>query len=192
MPRLSKAKTKAKPIPQPRGGKRKGAGRPKSTTTLERERDVKAVVLSQPHRKGNDLQWLAEPVGRILANSGTLTHKISRSALYESANRFAEAYSAWQGVVSSSRPFANSTAGTDGDMPEDHARYFEGRWMRAWRVLRAQGEMIEKSVFYSVIDPQPEDWRPPHWVCFGCIEGLKALASHFGIDIAEEDRLHAA
>lgn len=175
----------------PRGGKREGAGRPKSEATIERERDVKSVALAQPHRRGMALEWLAEPVGRILASSGTLTSKISRSALYDSANRFAESYSAWQGVASSSRPFANSSAGGDGEIETDRALYYTRRWMTAWAALRSAGERQEKAVFAAVIEPQAEDWRPPFWIVYGCIEGLKVLATHFGIDISEEDRRHA-
>lgn len=172
---------------QPRGGKREGAGRPKSETTIERERDVKAVALNQPHRRGMALEWLASPVGRILASSSHLLAGISASALHDSANRFSESYSKWQAVAGSTRPFANSTAGSNQDISTDQAERFRTQWAAAWRILRWSGERQEKAVFAVVIEPQPEDWRPPHWVVYGCIEGLKALATHYGIDYKNED-----
>lgn len=178
---------KQKAPTQPRGGKRKGAGRPKSEATIERERDVKAVALNQPHRRGDDLVWLWSAVGRLLTSSGHLTKGISRNALYEAANRFAEAYSKWQSVKSSPRPFANSAATGDAEISSDRAERFCRQWAEAWRALRLSGEMQEKAVFAVIIEPQAEDWRPPHWVVYGCIEGLKALATHYGIDFNEED-----
>ncbi len=182
--------TKRKPgkPTQQRGGKRNGAGRPKSEATIEKERDVKAVALAQPHRRGMALEWLAEPVGRILSSSGALTDKISRTALYESANRFSEKYQRWQSVAGSSRPFANSVAGADGHISQEQADKWRKQWGDAWRALRMAGERQEKAVFAVVIEPQAEDWQPPYWIVYGCIEGLKALADHFGIDYRGEDR----
>lgn len=183
MPRRKKRNTPA----QPRGGKRNGAGRPKSVATIERERDVKAVVLNQPHRLGSTSDWRSDAVGRLLDDARYPTSGLSKKGLYEAANRFAEAYSRWQGVVCSARPFANSAAGGDGDIPDSIAWRYQNAWLTAWGAVRHAGERQEKAVFAAVIEPQQEDWRPPFWIVYGCIEGLKALAHHFGIDISQED-----
>ncbi len=181
-------KKQSEAITNRKGGKRKGAGRPKSISTIEKERDVKSVALNQPHRRGAPLEWLASPVGRILASSSHLLAKTSANALHDSANRFAEAYSKWQSVVGAPRPFANSSAIGDADITPDRAERFRRQWADAWRALRQSGEMREKAVFAVIIDPQAEDWQPPHWVVYACIDGLKALANHFGIDFSEEDK----
>lgn len=178
---------KPRPPTKPRGGARKGAGRPKSETTVERERDVRMIAMNQPHRRGMALEWLCSPVGRILAQSAAELQNTSASALHESANRFAEKHQRWQSVVGAPRPFANSMAGSDVPLSDDQAEKFKRQWAEAWRALRYAGERQEKAVFAVVIEPQAEDWRPPFWIVYGCIEGLKALADHFGIDYRGSD-----
>lgn len=174
-----------------RGRKRKLINREpngRAQRSLQPLADVRTVAMNQPHRKGSASDRLASAVGRLIESGGYLCSGLSKSGLHESANRFAEAYSRWQSVVGSARPFANSTAGTDRDIEEEKANQYRKEWADAWRALRHSGERNERAVFITVIDPQAEDWRPPYWVMYACIEGLMVLADHFGIDIHGEDK----
>lgn len=174
-----------------KGRKRKAVPREKNgriKRSIQPQRDIRMLVLSQPHRKGSSSDRMISPVGRLIEASGYLTEGLSKEGLYDAANRFSGAYQKWQTVVGSSRPYANSAAATDIEIDDEQADRFRKNWMDAWRALRNTSNMTERAVFIAVIDPQAEDWVPPYWVMYACIDGLKALAAHFGLDINGEDK----
>jgi hypothetical protein len=180
----------------------------KGTTPGVREKrerppeDPRVVVLFQPHRRGSASDRLWCPVGRLLEMEGGHATGLSKSGLYEASQRFAEAYRAWQSVKGSKRPLANSASGSDAlercvypgpDIPceckgECPAMKWPKAWSDVWRELRGAGEAAEKAVFFTVIDPQPEDWHPPFWVQNACVHGLIAIAKHYGIEWDGEDK----
>jgi hypothetical protein len=167
-------------------GRREPNGDIVRISAAQKAEDMRAVVLAQPHRRGSPSDRLWCPVGRLIEEPGYLPSQMSKAGLYEAAMRFAEAHARWQGVVGSARPYANSTAG--GEMDDDQAVRYMRAWSDAWRELRQEGEMVERAVFAIVIDCNPEDYTPPHWIRHGALIGLVALAAHFGIDLDGADK----
>lgn len=176
-----------------RGRKRKivqreGNGRAKRSVPLQKQPDIREVAMNQPHRRGSASDRLGTTVGRFLEGAGYLRSGLSLKGLHDSANRFMDAHRIWQVSIGSPRPYANTAAARGEGMSEEETAKAQDNWVKAWRALRAQGPMIERAIFHMLIDPQPEDWRPPFWIQHSTIEGLCALADHFGIDINAEDK----
>ncbi len=88
----------------------------------------------------------------------------------------------------SRRPFASKASGGYHEISEEQADLFLRQWNNAWRALRQAGESEERAVFEAVIDPKAEDWQPPFWVEYSCIQGLIALCAHFRINVQGEDK----
>lgn len=167
---------------------REGNGRAKRSVPIQKQPDIREVAMNQPHRRGSASDRLGTPVGRFLEGSGYLTSGMSRNGLHEAAKRFADTHRIWQVSICAPRPFANAATGAGEGMTKAKTIQAQSDWMKAWRVIRDQGQMIERAIFHMLIDPQPEDWRPPFWIQHSTVVGLQALAWHFGIDISEEDK----
>lgn len=171
------------------GRKRKqGVARTPSGAVSRAGRDPRSVVLAQTHRKGSLSQTRSSAAGRLVSDDSVLTTGISREALHRAAERLAALYGAYQSAIASRRPMAVTSGGTSA--PEDEARTL--RVIRAFEdansVLQRAGQPIRQATLMLCCEHHEENWEPPFWLAYQSIEGLKALADHFGIEWKGEDR----
>lgn len=146
------------------------------------------TVLAQHHRAGKLSEWRGTTVGRLLEDAGYIVHGVSRKALYEAADRFAKTHAAWQAALASRRPMAVTSGGTNApEDPEASQRAVE-QYERVGRVLQQQGHPIRQATHTLCCEHHEETWTPPFHMAYHCIEGLKSLASHYGLDWQSEDR----
>lgn len=172
-----------------RGRKRKtGArknGRLVQPTQTEREASIKAVVLSQPHRKGSDDAMRECCVGRMIRDCWDewwpdkhAQPQWSANDLYTAATRYAGAYAALQAVLSSERPFSNSTA-RGGEIDTVSAEKIKREWSAACLAIGGHDSLYRKAAEIVILDNQPPEWTPPFWVKRGTMMALTSLAEHY-------------
>ena len=176
-----------------RAGKKRKTGvvRTKSGQISRAGKDPRMTVLAQHHRAGRLSEWRGTVVGRFLEDDRTLTRGLSCNTLYEAADRFAKAYNGWQAAKASRRPLA-VTSGVS-LAPEDIERSIKAveRYERANTALQQQGHAIRQATHAIVCDYRDESYVMPFHVAFHLVEGLKALADHYGLDYRGEDRIAA-
>lgn len=174
------------------GRKRKVMPRTKTGQASRAGKDARMTVLGQPHRVGRLSEWRGTTVGRLLEDAGALVAGMSRMGLHEAAKRFCDAHEGWRGAVCSRRPLAVTTASTPGPEDEERTRRIVKRFEEANRELQKAGHPIRQAVFEVVCEHHEETWTPPFHMAFHCVEGLKILADHFGVDWRVEDKRSAA
>ena len=150
--------------------------------------DPRRTVLAQHHRAGCLSEWRGTAIGRILEDDRDLTKGVSKKALYEAANRFAQCYADWQAAVASRRPMAVTSGGTNA--PEDIDRTLSAieRYERVGTVLQQQGHAIRQATHVLVCEHHEESWATPFHMAYHAVQGLKAIADHYGLDWQSEDR----
>lgn len=151
-------------------------------------KDPRVTVLAQQHRAGRLSEWRGTTIGRLLEDDRYHTSGASKKALHEAATRFGQHYAGWQSALASRRPMAVIDSATPG--PEDEAATLDAitRYTRANSILQRLGQPIRQATHDLVCDHHPEDWKPPHYLAYMAVEGLKALAEHYGLDWRSEDR----
>lgn len=175
-----------------RAGKKRKTGvvRTKSGQISRAGKDPRMTVLAQHHRAGRLSEWRGTTVGRFLEDDRVLIddRKVCRKTLYDAADRFAKAYNGWQIAMASRRPLA-VTAGAS-QAPEDVERTLKAieRYERANTALQQQGHAIRQAAHAIICDYRDESYVMPFHVAYHLVEGLKALADHYGLDYRGEDR----
>jgi hypothetical protein len=165
------------------GKKRKqGVVRTKTGQISRAGKDPRMTALAQHHRAGSLSEWRGTTIGRLLEDDRGLTRGAVVKELHEAANRFAKAYEAWRSAMCSRRPLAVVTGSTPGEEDEDRTARLIERYEAANRILQQQGHAIRQATHEVVCDHHEESWRPPFNMSYHCVEGLKALADHYGLD----------
>lgn len=146
------------------------------------------TALAQQHRAGKLSEWRGSTVGRLLEDDRGLARGLSCKALYEAGDRFSKAYAGWQAALASRRPMACVDGGTP--TPEDVERSVQAvnAYERANRVLQQLGQAIRQATHTVCCDHHEESWTPPFHMAFHTIEGLKALAAHYGLECQGADK----
>ena len=171
------------------GRKRKASVvRTKSGQISRAGKDPRMTALAQHHRAGSLSEWRGTTVGRLLEDDRGLTRGAVVKELHEAANRFAKAYEAWRSAMCSRRPLAVVTGSTPGVEDEDRTARLIERYEAANRTLQQQGHAIRQATHEIVCDHHEESWSPPFHMAYHCVEGLKALADHYGLDWRAPDR----
>lgn len=174
------------------GKKRKqGVVRTKSGQISRAGKDPRMTALAQHHRAGRLSEWRGTAVGRLLEDSSSLTRGCVTKELHEAANRLAKACEGWRSAMCSRRPLSVTSAGAPGIEDEDRTARMIERYEAANRVLQQQGHAIRQATLEMVCDHHEENWTPPFHMAYHCVEGLKALAEHFGLEW-RGDHLRAA
>lgn len=151
-------------------------------------KDPRMTVLAQPHRAGRLSEWRGTTVGRFLEDDRTLTRGLSCKALYEAADRFAKQYASWQVAMASRRPLAVTAGASLGPENVERSRKAVEAYERANTVLQQCGHAIRQATHAIVCDYRDESYRMPFHISYQLVEGLKALAEHYGLDYRGEDR----
>lgn len=172
------------------GRKRIAAAQRTKTGQISRagKQDPRAVVLAQPHRAGRVSEWRGTVVGRFLEDDRTLLRDISRKTLHEAADRLCKAHVAYQAAMASRRPLAVTGGASQGPEDEDRTRRAIDAYERAQTALTQAGEPIRQATLTIICDYRDENYVMPFHVAFHLVEGLKALADHYGLDWRGEDR----
>lgn len=171
------------------GRKRKqGVQRTASGQPSRAGKDPRMTALAQHHRAGRLSEWRGTAVGRLLEDSAGLTKGAVAKELHEAANRFAKAYEAYRSAMCSRRPLAVVTGGIPGEEDQERTAKLLKRYTDANTVLQQQGHAIRQATHEIVCDHHEECWTPPFHMAYHCIEGLKALADHYGLDWRSGDR----
>lgn len=175
------------------GRKRKASVARTPTGQISRAgKDPRMTALAQQHRAGRVSEWRGTTVGRLLEDESGIASGISRRGLYEAANRFAQSHAAWQAALASRRPMAVTSGGTNA--PEDIERSQRAieQYERTGGVLQRLGHAIRQATHDLCCEHHEENWKPPFHMAYHAVEGLKALADHYGIDIRGEDKMATA
>lgn len=153
-------------------------------------KDPRMTALAQHHRAGRLSEWRGTAIGRLLEDEPVFATASGASPkeLHEAANRFAKAYEAYRSAMCSRRPLAVVTGGMPGEEDEDRTAKLLKRYTDANTVLQQQGHAIRQATHEIVCDHHEESWRPPFHMAFHCIEGLKVLAEHYGLEWRDDRR----
>jgi hypothetical protein len=127
-------------------------------------------------------------VGRFLEDDRHLTKGCDWTVLWDAANRFAQAYAEWQIAMASRRPMASTWGSARGE--EDTARTLRiiARYEAASTALQHQGDAVRQTTHSVLCDHRPEDYIMPHHIQWNLTKGLKALADHYGLAWAIEQK----
>ncbi len=171
------------------GRKRKASVvRTKSGQISRAGKDPRMTALAQHHRAGSLSEWRGTTVGRLLEDQRGLTRGTVPKELHEAAIRFAKAYEAYRSAMCSRRPLAIVSGGMPAEEDEGRTEKLIKRYTDANTVLQQQGHAIRQATHEIVCDHHEESWRPPFHMAYHCIEGLKALADHYGLDWRDHSR----
>lgn len=171
------------------GKKRKpGVQRTPSGQISRAGKDPRMTALAQHHRAGRLSEWRGTTVGRLLEDGGHLTAGLSKKALYEAATRFAQTHAAWQAAVASRRPMAVTSGWTGAPEDIEQSRRAVEQYERVNSALQRQGHAIRQATHDLCCEHHEEAWTPPFHMAFNCVEGLKVLAAHYGLEWAIADR----
>lgn len=165
-----------------------GKVRTKSGAISRAGQDPRMTALAQHHRAGKLSEWRGTTVGRLLEDDRRIIGSVSRKALYEAANRLANAHAAWQAAMASRRPMAVTSGSASG--PEDAERTMRAieQYERTGGVLQRAGHAIRQATLELCCEHHEESWVPPFHMAYHAVEGLKLLADHFGLEWRGEDR----
>jgi hypothetical protein len=174
-----------------RAGKKRKQGvlrTPSGQISRAGQKDPRMTVLAQPHRAGKLSEWRGSVVGRFLEDDRVLVIGLSRKTLFDAANRFAKQYHAWQAAMASRRPLA--VTGGASLAPEDIDRAVKAveAYERVNTALQQQGHAIRQATHAILCDYRDESYVMPFHIGYHLVEGLKALAEHYGLDYRGEDR----
>jgi hypothetical protein len=165
--------------------------RPPPSERPESVGEVVAIVLAQPHRRGFEHgrdSHLGTTVGRMIEAHPEWCGKgcAPKASFLEAARRYQKDWTSYQAAVTNTRrPLAVTDGGTRLDDPERELkarRDAERAWGDAGRVLRDEGEMIERACHLTICDHHSETWMPPHWVVYSIPIALRALIQHYGLE----------
>ena len=171
------------------GRKRKASVARTKTGQISRAgKDPRMTALAQHHRAGSLSEWRGTAVGRLLEDDRGLTRGCVPKELHEAANRFAKAYEGWRAAMGSRRPLAIVSGGIPGEEDQDRTAKLIERYEAANRVLQQQGHAIRQATHEMVCDHHEENWSPPFHMAYHCVEGLKALAEHYGLEWRHDRR----
>jgi hypothetical protein len=167
--------------------------RPPPSERPESVGEVVAIVLAQPHRRafahGRD-SHLGTTVGRMIEAHPEWWGKgcPPKASFLEAARRYQKDWTSYQAAVTGTRPpLAVTDGGTRLDDPDRELkarRDAERAWADAGRVLRDEGEMIERACHFTICDHREETWSPPHWVVYSMRIALRALIVHYGLEVS--------
>ncbi len=171
------------------GRKRKqGVLRTNSGQASRAGKDPRMTALAQHHRAGKLSEWRGTTIGRLLEDDRSIISGVSRKALYEAASRFAQCYASWQAAMASRRPMAVTSGSTNAPEDEDRSIKAVEQYERVNRELQRCGHAIRQATHELCCEHHEESWQPPFHMAYHCVEGLKALASYYGLDWQSEDR----
>lgn len=167
--------------------RREPNGRRQRLAKPAREADIRAVVLGQPHRKGDDPKrpdtLRATPIGRLIVDRQVRVQGLSTDSLAKVVGRYNDARRNMQRVDDAKRPFAVAGGGAE---PEDLAPEKKRRYKADWEALEAVlldcGAMVHRAIVFALEDASPcaDERAFPVWVLRSLPVGLAALARHFG------------
>lgn len=178
-----------------RGRKRKIGprvnGRLVQLSQAQRERDVKQVVLDQPHRRGDESQMRECAVGRMIQDCWHTEWwpdkndqpQWSPQDLYTAAMNYSDAWAAVQPYMASGRPLAavsprpGMDMRTDEEMAQDRAKA-ERRWSDMANAIGSRESIYRKAADHVIIDNPGHEWKPPFWIRHGMKMALVNLAHH--------------
>lgn len=171
------------------GRKRKASVVRTKTGQISRAgKDPRMTALAQQHRAGSLSEWRGTTVGRLLEDQRDLTRGTVPKELHEAANRFAKAYDVYRSAMCSRRPLAIVSGGIPGEEDQERTEKLIKRYTDANTALQQQGHAIRQATHEIVCDHHEENWRPPFHMAFHCIEGLKVLAEHYGLEWRDDRR----
>jgi hypothetical protein len=171
------------------GRKRKqNVPRTKSGQISRAGKDPRMVALAQHHRAGKLSEWRGTTIGRLLEDDTTHTKGLSRDALHRAAVRLSEMHAAWQAAIASRRPMAVTNGGSNAPEDEERTARAIEAYTRVNTVLTQQGPAIRQATLTLVTEHHEENWSPPFWLAAFAVQGLTALAGHFGLEFEHEDR----
>ena len=178
-----------------RGRKRKLGnrvnGRLVQLSEAQRERDMKATALNQPHRKGDESQMRENAIGRLIQDCWTRDWwpdphdqpQWSREDLYTASQKYAAAWAEVQSYMGSGRPLANVSPrrGHDDRTEEELAddRYkAERKWSDMAKAIGSHESIYRKAADLVIIDNPGIEWVAPFWIKHALKMALVNLAAH--------------
>jgi hypothetical protein len=164
---------------------REASGKLQREPQEERTAEIVAIVLAQPHRRGDGDDRRSTPIGRLILDKRIAqAGGMSIDEQFRAAELYIQAFGNIRRVWDSRRPLAHNPDGrTPSDIPVDMVRRYESEWGDIGRVLRDAGVMVTKAIEHLLQDALPDDDERVYafWVRYGAGVGLLALARHFGI-----------
>lgn len=176
-----------------------GAGRPRKAgprhpcgkliqpKPVEKEAEVIAFVLQQPHRRDAPVPHdphLVTLIGRLI-EGGELLSSLPKNILHDASKRFAADYGRYQRALLSRRPLA-VTGGRvlraeDAEADEREYRSACEAFAAAGRALRAAGDRVEKAADAAILHAAPEALSSTlaPWIKLSLPAGLAALVEHY-------------
>lgn len=167
-----------------KSGPRHPCGKLVQRSTQEREADIIALVLKQPHRNGSLDQKTATLIGRLVSVKpvAVSVEGFTPRQLYDLAERFLRDYQRFQAALASRHPLAVTGGGALPPEPDPVAEQRAvDQWAFVCRCLRVHGERIERAMIAAVVDAAPDmDQRIlAPWIVLSLPLGFRALAEAY-------------
>jgi hypothetical protein len=171
---------------------REPSGRLQRPSATETAAEVVAVVLSQPHRRGDTAQGRRWAIGRLILGGAVKVRGIEASTLERAAEMYAADYARLRWIMDSKRPWHHST----GPTPPEPTLDDKERIGRAWSDVRAAlrdhyggqtkaeldaGGRLLKAVELAILDDPSDEHVLAQWIVLSLPDAMRALAVHYGL-----------
>jgi hypothetical protein len=164
---------------------REKSGKLQREPVEERTAEIVAVVLAQPHRRGEADDRRSTPIGRLILDKRVAHAGLTIEELFRAAEQYTEARSRERRAIDVQRAWAcNPDARTPGELSPEKADEWRREWGDVRRALRDAGEMAQKAIHTVLAEDLHPDYEErcfSFWVTHGAGLGLAALARHFEI-----------
>jgi hypothetical protein len=171
---------------------REPSGRLQRPSASETAADVVAVVLSQPHRRGDTAQGRRWAIGRLILDGAVKVRGIEASTLERAAEMYAADYARLRWVWDSKRPWLNSSGRLPPEPTEDDKERIEQAWGDVRRALRDScgdhtrehreaGARTLKAAELAILDDPSDELVLAQWIVLSLPDALRALAVHYGL-----------
>jgi hypothetical protein len=169
---------------------REASGKLQREPQEERTAEIVAIVLAQPHRRGDAFveggtSWSTTPIGRMIRDKLITRGEMTAEELARAAEQYVEARGREKTAIASQRIWAcNPDARTPTDLSPEKAAEWRREWGDVRHALRDAGPMAVDAIHAVLredLHPDTEVRCFPFWVKYGAGVGLLALARYFKI-----------
>jgi hypothetical protein len=164
---------------------REASGKLQREPQEERTAEIVAIVLAQPHRRGDGDDRRSTPIGRLILDRKVASPGVTIEELFRAVEQYTEARSRERRAIDAQRAWA---CNPDARTPQDLSPEKVAEWRREWgdvrRALRDAGEMAQRAIHAVLAEdlhPDTEERVYSFWVTHGTGVGLAALARYFKI-----------
>jgi hypothetical protein len=165
--------------------RREPSGKLQREPVEERTAEIVAIVLAQPHRRGDGDDRRSTPIGRLILDKRVAHPGLTIEELFRAVEQYTEARSRERRAIDVQRAWAcNPDARTPGELSPEKVAEWRREWGDVRRALRDAGEMAQRAVqtvLAEELHPDTEERVYSFWVTHGTGVGLAALARYFKI-----------